>query len=283
MSGFESLVVATDFSPESEAAVRRAAAIANETGVPGVLAHVLPAMLPAEVQAAAVEQASHALAHAIDALDATSRGFSSRLLTGDTTAELSALASRSTLLVAGTREWDPVRHLALGRTSTALVRDAAAATLIVKRNSGNPYRRVLVAVDLSPASVPAIAAAAAIAPGAQFELLHAFEVEFEPTMRRVGIDDAVIDEYRGRARAKAISALDALASRAPIPREWIATRAARGDPRQAILERAAEGADLIAMGKRPMGAMERFFVGSVALHVLERAACDVLVAPQEAS
>jgi nucleotide-binding universal stress UspA family protein len=51
-----------------------------------------------------------------------------------------------------------------------------------------------------------------------------------------------------------------------------------GDARDAIVATAREwGADLIAMGARGLGAVERFFLGSVSLAVARDASCPVLV------
>ena len=55
-------------------------------------------------------------------------------------------------------------------------------------------------------------------------------------------------------------------------------------PADAILEEATRRrAELIVMGSRGAGAVRRFFVGSVAEAVLERARCPVLVVPPEAA
>jgi len=277
------IVAATDFSPEAQLAVQRAALLAKALGVPGTLVHVLPAMLPAEFLPAATQQARRALADALEALEAQGAPFSSRLLTGAVAAQLIDAASPGDLLVAGTREWDAVLHLALGRTSGTIAAEARGPALIVKHAADKPYRRILAAVDLSPGSRGVMEMAMAIGPDAHVELFHSFEVEYESTMQRTGVTVSVIEDYRRSKRSASMKALDELASASPSARERISAHAMRGDPRWTILEHAAGANDLIVLGRRSIGVVERFLVGSVASHILERAACDVLVVPPEAA
>ena len=85
------------------------------------------------------------------------------------------------------------------------------------------------------------------------------------------------------SKGKREKALDGLAAASPSARERISAHAMRGDPRWTILEHAAGANDLIVLSRRSIGAVERFLVGSVAAHIIERAACDVLVVPPEAA
>ena len=51
---------------------------------------------------------------------------------------------------------------------------------------------------------------------------------------------------------------------------------AYGDPGEVIVE-AGDDADLIVVGSRGLGRLERLFIGSVSTKVVQRANCDVLV------
>lgn len=71
------------------------------------------------------------------------------------------------------------------------------------------------------------------------------------------------------------------AARAALGSGWreVRTEVRRGNPAEEILEAAvAEATDLIVVGSRGLGAVARFFLGSVAERVARHAPCPVLVA-----
>jgi nucleotide-binding universal stress UspA family protein len=283
MTILKSALIATDFSREAASATRRAAVIAGETGIQGALVHVLPGSLPPDMHIRAASMAQQALSVVAGELKAQGAGFEPRLLSGDVDGELARAAAGFDLVIAGARGEDVLLDFALGRTSVRLVRNSRRPTLIVKRPPERPYRRVLAAVDFSEPSRAAAAFGALLAPRADLDLVHAFEVEFESTLRLAGTDEYSIDAYRREAREKAIGAMDGFVRALAVPRERISTVVTRGYPPKVILDRAEQaGTQLIAIGKHAAGVVERTLIGSVALQVLENASCDVLVVPEEA-
>lgn len=283
MITLESALIATDFSHEAGSAARRGASIARATGIPVALVHVLPGSLPPDAHVLAATKAQQALSVVADEFKAEGTHFEARLLSGDVGAELARAAADVDLVIAGARGEDVLLDFALGRTSTRLVRDSVRPTLIVKRPPEGPYRRVLAAVDFSEPSRAAAAFGALIAAQADFDLVHAFEVEFESTLRLAGTEEAIIQRYRHEAREKALSAMEKFARDLAIPRTHAWPAVTRGYPPRVILERAKQaGAQLIVIGKHAAGIVERALIGSVALQVLEMASCDVLVVPERA-
>lgn len=276
-----SALIATDFSTEAGHAARRASAIARETGMGGELVHVLPDSLPPELHVLAATRAQEALAAVAEDCHADGASFGMRLLSGNVGDELAAAARGHDLAIAGARGEDLLLYaFALGRTSVRLVQECERPVLVVKRAVASPYRRVVAAVDFSPASRAAVSLAARLAPGAHFELAHAYEVMFESTLRRAGTDEAAIEGYRVEANAKALAAMAAFAAALPIPPQRLSTFVLRGYPPRVVLDRAEGAADLVVLGKRSAGPVERFLLGSVALQVLELAPCDVLIVPE---
>jgi nucleotide-binding universal stress UspA family protein len=283
MNTLKSALVATDFSREAGSAVRRAASIARETGIHGALVHILPSSLPPDMQVRAASKARQALSVVAEELKAEGLSFEPRLVSGDVDRELAQAASDFDLVIAGARGGNVLLDFALGRTSVRLVRESRRPTLIVKRPPEGPYRRVLAAVDFSEPSRAAAAFGARVAPQADFDFVHAFEVEFESTLRLAGLEEDKIERYRREARDKAMCAMDEFARGLAAPRERIWPVVTRGYPPKIILERADEaGAQLIVIGKHAAGVVERVLIGSVALQVLEMARCDVLVVPEHA-
>jgi nucleotide-binding universal stress UspA family protein len=278
-----SALIATDFSDEARFAARRAAGIAREAGIGGELAHVIPGTIPPALHVLAATRAREALAMAADECRQQGASFGTRLLTGNVAEELVSAARAHDLAVAGARGEDIVLYrFALGRTSVRLVQESEGAVLIVKRAVEGAYRRVVVGIDLSPASRSAALLAAQLAPAAHLELVHAFEVPYESTLRRSGTDEDTIERYRAEANAAALASIASFSAALPIAPERLSTIVLRGYPPKVLLDRVeAADARLVVLGKGSAGAVERFLVGSVALQVLELAPCDVLIVPAE--
>jgi nucleotide-binding universal stress UspA family protein len=280
MKKVESALIATDFSEEAGYALRRTAAIASQTGLHGALVHVLPGSLPSSMHVHAASQAQQALVLLAEEMNREGLRFEPRLLSGDITGALVQAASEFDMVLAGARGEGLLPDFALGRTSTRLVRHSGRPTLIVKQPPEGPYQRVVAAVDFSQPSREAAAWALQLAPKAEFHFVHAFEVEFESTLRLAGAKEEVVHAYRREAREQAAAAMDEFAGRLPLPPERIWRTVSRGYPPRLIVDCATQvGAQLVVVGKHAAGIVEKLFVGSVALRVLETAQCDVLVVP----
>ena len=280
----KSALIATDFSAEAEAARRRAASIAQETGLAGAIVHVLPGSLPADMHVQSASRAQQALDLVAGEMQRDGLRFEPRLASGDVAGELAKAAREHDLIVAGARGQDVLLDFAMGRISTRLVRGCGRPVLIVKRPADEPYRRVVAAVDFSAPSLAAAACAMQIAPKADFKLVHAFEVEFESSLRLGGAEEARIHAYRREAREKAMAEMESFAARLPMPRAQLWPSAMFGYPPRVILDAAEQGsAQLVVVGKHAAGVVERLLIGSVALQVLETAKCDVLVVPEAVS
>jgi nucleotide-binding universal stress UspA family protein len=280
MTTLESVLVATDFSTEAAAAMRRAESIGGQIGLQGALAHVLPTSLPHAIHVQAASLAQQTLALGVDEMNRAGLRFEQRLLSGDVVGELARAAAGFDLVVAGARGEGMLLDFSLGRTSVRLVRESPQPVLIVKRAPDGPYRRVLVAVDFSAPSRLAAALGVQIAPRADFELAHVFSVDLEPTLRRIGLAEDKLEAYRLEAHENATAAVAQFAGELALPGGRMRSTIVRGYPPRVLVERAAQGgAQLIVMGKRAAGIVERSLVGSVALRVLEMSECDVLIVP----
>lgn len=278
-----SVLIATDFSAEAGCAAHRAATLAKQAALTGELLHVLPASLPPALHVQAAAQAQQALAAVAEELRREGLTVAPRLADGNAASELAAAAARHDLAIVGARGEDVFFDFALGRTSMRVVRESSRPVLVVKRPPGGAYRRVVAAVDFSEPSFAAAACGARLAREAALDLVHAFEVEFESTLRLAGVGQDKVDAYRREARDKAMADLAAFAGRLGVPRERVWPTVTHGYPPRVICEHAARvGAELIVIGKHAAGLVERTLVGSVALQVLENAACDVLVVPEGA-
>ena len=141
-----------------------------------------------------------------------------------------------------------------------------------------PYRRILVPVDFSAASLQALASARELAKttGASLHLFHSVD---DVSWRYLGyplealaqIQEAVTDSANEQLRELAIQ----------VQREGLTVESSlvvSTRPATAIVTFARENTiDLIVMGTHGRGAMLRMMLGSVAEHVMRTAPCPVMV------
>jgi nucleotide-binding universal stress UspA family protein len=143
-----------------------------------------------------------------------------------------------------------------------------------------PYRKVLVAVDLLPGSEHALATAAGIARGASMAAVHAYDVPFESALQRAGVPAPEIEQHRAAAFDKGHGAVRRLSAAATGNPDLFLPIVDRGYAARLILEHEhGLGADLVVIGKRKRSAAEALILGSTTRHVLADAGCDVLVTP----
>lgn len=136
--------------------------------------------------------------------------------------------------------------------------------------------RMLVAVDLSPASEPLMRHAARLAAriGAEVAVVHVFAPEDAASARpEAGLHvDQFIEQLRGEVKYLLVQSRLAWST----PRVEIVA----GHPVEAILSIAARDAvDLIVLGTHGRTGLGRLLLGSVAEGVLRRTLCPVVVVP----
>ena len=175
------LLMATDLSARSDRALQRALALAHQLGATLEVIHVVSDTVPASI-------AAH--------YEASARTTIEQLL-----ASLPSAANvKPEIAIIHGHEYDAIlrhapetgaelivlgitRHttyeLFRGTTAERIIRIGDLPVLLVKDPVAHDYERVLVATDNSPASRRALECAAAIAPNAEFHLLHAIHVPFK--------------------------------------------------------------------------------------------------------
>jgi nucleotide-binding universal stress UspA family protein len=183
------------------------------------------------------------------------------------------------LVVTGTLGSGFLRNRLVGSTAERIVRTSSQPVLMVRHAPREPYRRVLVPVDFSAWSGPSVEIAAAVAPDAQFVLMHAVEAPFERSLGLAGIEARVVDEYRAAARSDAMQRMRDLAGRGGFEEgRWTALTADGGDAWIPIIQQEQEqDFDLIVVGKHGRSAMEDMLLGSTTNRVIGESSSDVLV------
>jgi nucleotide-binding universal stress UspA family protein len=290
------ILVPHDFSPASDAALRRAVEIAK--GVKGRI-HVLHAyawpvrgVMPYQMDLpAGVADGIRAGIEEKLAEICTGIGREGVAASADASADLpvdaivgAAEKLGAGLIVMGTRGLTGLKHVVLGSVAERTVRLAPCPVLAVKEDDrGGPTRKILAATDFSPTGDHAGAVAESLAKqlGAELHLVHAIDIPLTMvTPYEVTIPDNLIRDSRAAARKK----LDAGAARlaasgGPVPKAHLTEVPAA----PAIADLAREiGADLVVIGTRGHTGLKHVLLGSVAERTLRLAPCAVLAVKSEA-
>ena len=140
-----------------------------------------------------------------------------------------------------------------------------------------PFKRILVATDLSPVSLPAIEESILMAKEYGAELIVAHVYRGPNVIEAQSIASAVYDEWDRTLRNEVEKKLLPIVEEAV--KEGVAARPLiiDGFPPAAIARAAKDnGADLVVMGTHGRKGVARLFMGSVAAQLIATAPCPVL-------
>jgi nucleotide-binding universal stress UspA family protein len=175
------------------------------------------------------------------------------------------------LLVMGSRGFDALDRFMLGSVSTNVLHHATCPMLVVK-NEAVPLRRMILATDGSDASAKALKFVLTKFRPDQLSgkdgrvPIHVSVFHVMPLVMRPGLKKAskTLLEHSVQQLIKAGFTAEPLCY--------------LGNPAEEIMKVASEQhADLIVMGAQGLGAIARFFIGSVSTRVVQRANISVLV------
>lgn len=270
-SGFGNIVVGVDGSEHAKHALERAMQIPQLGGVLEIV-HAIDARRFASSRHREAE-ATHLVRAARDHAERSIAVTGIREVTASVVwgAPFRVIAdrahhTRAELAVIGRRPERTAKAAIMGSTAERLVRHGSVPVLSVAIPSIAPYRRPLVAVDISDSTRLELELAARICdPAVQtIDVIHV--VPFRPHWGSAAYEQRARDEVQSFT-----TTVDAGVRWNVIVKF--------GEPRAAILHEAeARGADLIALGTRGRRGLAHVLLGSLAQGVLCRAACDVLIA-----
>jgi nucleotide-binding universal stress UspA family protein len=185
------------------------------------------------------------------------------------------------LLVVGSQGLDALDRFTLGSVSTKLIQQATCPVLVVK-SEAVPLRRIILATDGSEASVKALAFVLTKFQPDRPVPIHVSVIHVIPRRPLAPFDIGttipwtkqrglkVKEESRKLVDQSVQKLIEAGFRAKPISR--------LGNPAEKIMEAASkQQADLIVMGAQGLGAIDRFFLGSVSTRVVQYANCAVLV------
>lgn len=196
--------------------------------------------------------------------------------------DILAAARYADLLVWGTAPTRGLRSFFTGQPVEAMLRQCQRPILVVRRPAHEPYRSLVVAVDLSKASRGLVELGFALNPGASVELFHAISTANEDKLRYAEVSEQAVEAYRIRCLRYAQGRMFWLTDSYDARRNRVLSAIGHGDPaRQVLVQQQRSGAELIVVGKHPASAVSDFLFGSTARRILREGGNDVLVVPHD--
>jgi nucleotide-binding universal stress UspA family protein len=280
------ILVASDFSESSAAALRRARLLAAARGARIVLVHAFDGgrgRHPRDAGAAmALDEERRAAEIRLEAerRELVAAGLEAIAMRLDGPAgEVIPAAARAEavdLVVVGSRGRSGVKRILLGSVAEKVVRTSPVPVLVARGAAEAPFRRALVATDLGEPAERALAAALELVePPAALDLVHL--VALEPV---VGIPvRPLVTTALAAVTEEARRAAGELAARHAREGVAVAVACEIADPRDGVLDRLeAGGHDLVAVGSHGRHGVARALLGSVSETIVRHAPCSVLVA-----
>lgn len=200
---------------------------------------------------------------------------------GDPRPAIVAAARTADLAVVGARGLGAVAGFLLGSVSLAVARQARAAVLVAK-GAPRRIRTVLVGIDGSTDALHAARYLASLGGLGAFRvrLLAVHEATATPVVTRpaaaLWLEPALADARRAR-KAELERALREATAVFKGEAKEVKAEVVAGLPAEQLVRAAGRGCDLVVLGARGLGRLQRMLLGSVSERVLRHAACPVLV------
>lgn len=278
MHNIQSILAVTDLSIDGNLAMERAARLAVAHGATLALMHAGPAGSPPRLGAA-----SH--------LAQLAREMSSRLGLAirtveqavNTVPDIAAQARSVDLLVLAHRRDRTLGAFFLGQPVERLLRRCRCLVLVTRVRPRRHYERIVVAVDLGPASQPLLELAGRFDAHAEVALFHALGEGHEARLRYASVSEAVIDAHLRERLHQARVRIAGLSAGSDARRNRVLSAIGRGDPvRQLAIQQDYLRADLVVIGRPRRSPLAEWWCNSMAQRLLGCVGSDVLVVPDDA-
>jgi nucleotide-binding universal stress UspA family protein len=276
------IVLATDLAPRTDRAQDRAVTLAREWKAKLTFVYAVDvAEIPSDEAREPAAQVARRRAYRLLQAEMSSTGdVIPRIVIDEGSAPAVILETArkegADLIVTGSAGISALGQLFLGSTTGTLVAHARAPVLVVKKRGKTPYARIIVATDLSDASVSVLETAVALFQPSQITLYHAFDLPYQGLIA----DKAA---YEADMRANALSEARAFANRyVGVSAGSLHIEVGFGDAAPRVAEYAAQtDADLVLAGTHGRTGLFRVLIGSVASALLNEVPCDVMIVPSK--
>jgi nucleotide-binding universal stress UspA family protein len=274
VSSINRILLATDFSDTAANAAQFATRIAadNHAEIHVLTVHVINGTMP-DVNASLYEDAEKRLEnYGVDGDVKAVKAIRTGVAAAPVIVEY-AQTNAVDLIIIGTHARRGLARFFIGSVASEVVRSATQSVLVIDPAHtvfSRTFDRIMAPVDFSQASLAALREAEAIAQRHEARLQAVHVVE-SPTLELYSQSRSQNAEAHAREALAAF--LDTAALAMPV-----AAIVTLGSPHTRIAELADENdVDLIVMGAKGRGAVERLLLGSTTDRVLRMAPCPVLV------
>jgi len=280
------IVVATDFSEQSNSAIRHGSSIAQAAGAGLRFVHVVetPADEEGLESARPAVQHWHAddaarLARDVEAYGADDIDVSTEIVDAPSTASgLQSVvdAHGADLVVVGSTGLSGLKAALLGSTAQKVLRTVQTHVMVARGDtpSSAGYQRILIPTDFSVPAEKALQLAVALAaPDAQFDLVHFWRVP-EAT-RADEYSKLVIETVGSSVRERGRKLLESFQKEATNA----TFQSVQESPERGIAQKLEDGDyDLVVVGSYGRSKLRRWLLGSVAEYAARTSPCAVVVA-----
>lgn len=281
------VLCAIDARSRSDAALKRAHAIARGVGGKMLLLHVVE-------KARSKRAARHGEARACFMLDCYAR----KLVRDGQDAQISIRSGRAQeTMAAVAREWDadlivlgPYRERFgdsfAGTTAERIAHKAERPVLTVNQVSAEPYQHVLLTSDLSPmfVGVAHVVKQLGMLDGSRASVVHSLEYPHGTMLYLAGVTESELGKFQRTRSEIASSEIAMQLNRAELGFMGLSIFPSQAPPLRAIEQVSRNlGADLVVVGSSRFPQLKRWFAGSVSNDVLRGLRNDVLVVPPAAA
>ena len=274
------LMLATDLSARCDRALDRAGLLAESWGAELVAVNVLDvANTPDQILAWAGRASEREMREiALHELRRNTQGVKApitlRVERGDEPADVLCNVAdevQADLVVSSVARSEVLGRFLLGSTVEQLARRLTQPLLIVRQRARQPYRRIVVATDLSAGAHAGLQAAARLFPGQPLRLYHAHDVPLAGLAGRA-------DEAPPVSRT-AQQACEALLAETPLPPSTaVSIQCERGAVASTLPSYVrTHDVDLVVLGIQARAGLLGALLGSTALRLLQWLPSDVLL------
>ncbi len=268
---WKKLLVCTDGSPNSQAAVNKTLALARLCGCTVLVVQVLQTVPECEsVSPDLMVRPAEEIGRQMEAItaQAAAGGVTVKTLICRSVSPFSAILEeierlQPDLVVMGRYGKTGLVRLRPGSVTARVIGLSPVKVLVVPLGSTLGFSRILIVSDGLPSSAAAIREALAIARQMRGQLLA---ISVLPRKREPGIAEEILEDLHITAAEQGVD---------------LESRVLVGEPDTAIIEAAQKSrTELIVLGSHGRSGFKRLLLGSVAERVIGRATCPVLVVNQ---